>query len=402
MTRAIAPSRIIYSSSFINKLSKPYTYRMDDSETWRSTDELSPKAQLTLVIKAYIESVFTSGISSIPKFDIKPNKTMVGVFRDKKSPLQSYDFEITPNGKISYIESEYKRNDSQQGDQCKVGKKCGTACVKKGFQCRRSLPLQLRRDLPGLQRAASAAKLGNWKLSAAAIAGLWVASKVLKFAKTVGEVAQVQERIKEIEAQPQTISEANLKRRTEEEEDKIKDQDYETLVAINPKNGEVLLNKDGKQTSVDPTIAEGMLLKGAIVTHNHPYLDSVDAIDSLGVSFSQPDVATACAAEVKEMRAVSAGYRHVIKPPKGGSWNREFYEATVEPSFRKHEKLVTQNLQSQIFSGKITVKQANSQYSHLLIEAVSKETGLQYSRERIPGIDAGQIATQRLATGKKP
>lgn len=395
MPKTLASQTIVYSSPFVGKLAKSYAYKLDDSETWQSNGEKSPKAQLTLVIKAYIESVFTSGISSIPSFDIKPDKTMVGTFKEKGTNPQTYSFTITPSGKISYIESEFKRTDSQ-GDKCKVGKKCGESCVKKGYQCSRSLPPVFKRDLPGLQRAAVAGQQGDWKTVALVLGGLWVAKKILDFGKNLVEVSSALEKTEGLKKQTKTISDSNLEKRIAEEEDKIRDNPYESLIVINPKDGQVLVNKPGQQTSVNPSPAEGLLMKGAIVTHNHPYLNNVDPPNSLGVSFSQPDVATACMAEVAEMRAVSAGYRHSLKPPKGKNWNREFYETTVEPAFRKHKKTVMAGLQAQIFAGKINVQQANDRYSHEITQAVAKETGIRYTRTQIKGVTPQKLAKQRL------
>ena len=138
-------------------------------------DSTTPEFKLSLAIKGLIESVFKDGIKSIVSFDIAPNNAISGQFREKASRGQVYDFTISPQGKISYVEAKTsKRNDSRSPfpawvfhtdstePKCKVGKRCGNACVEKGLVCKEILPPKAKRSLPVVQKAVRSAKSGDW------------------------------------------------------------------------------------------------------------------------------------------------------------------------------------------------------------------------------------------------
>lgn len=169
----------------------------------------------------------------------------------------------------------------------------------------------------------------------------------------------------------------------ETEENKIKDLPYETAVAINPKDGTVLFRKKGQQTSVFFSDEEVKKMKGAIVTHNHPNLgwDKSDP-RSRGMTFSKQDLAAACAAEVKEMRAVSSGYRHSISAPKA-EWNLEFYNKIVSPVYDKHFGAVYEELTTDIMNGKLTISEGEAQLHHETIRRTSRDLKLAYKRESV-------------------
>lgn len=166
-------------------------------------------------------------------------------------------------------------------------------------------------------------------------------------------------------------------------EDKIKDLDYERAIFVDAKTGAVLLNKGGQQTSVDFTNEEVTLMRGAIVTHNHPnaYGYPKNHPASKGLSFSQADIQAACVGEVAEMRAVSSGYRHVLKPPKEG-WHAGTYFFKVKPAYERHEREVIREYQEKIWQGKILIADAEANVNHEVVRRTAQETGMRY--ERIP------------------
>lgn len=164
-------------------------------------------------------------------------------------------------------------------------------------------------------------------------------------------------------------------------ENQIKDLPYERGLVVHPTTGKVLVNKGGQQTSVEFTASEAAMMRGAIVTHNHPNLGwGKNDARSKGLSFSDADVQAACLVQAGEMRAVSAGYRHSLKPPESG-WNAQFWNKKVEPSYRKNERSVYNEFVGKVLTGKMRIDEAEANYHHEVITRTAKETGMKYERK---------------------
>jgi hypothetical protein len=86
--------------------------------------------------------------------------------------------------------------------------------------------------------------------------------------------------------------------------------------------------------------------------------------------------------EVGEMRAVSNGYRHSLKPPPTG-WNAELYSKRISPTYEKYEKQVYNEFYWNIVFGKTKRDQAEGDYHHEVIKRTAKELNMQYSRTEI-------------------
>lgn len=166
-------------------------------------------------------------------------------------------------------------------------------------------------------------------------------------------------------------------------ENQIKDLPYERGLVIHPQTGKVLVNKGGQQTSVEFTASEAAMMRGAIVTHNHPNLGwGKDDARSKGLSFSDADVQAACLVQAGEMRAVSAGYQHSLKPPDTG-WDAQFWGRRVEPSYRRNERSVYHEFVGKVLTGKMRIDEAEANYHHEVISRTAKETGMKYERKNI-------------------
>ncbi len=169
------------------------------------------------------------------------------------------------------------------------------------------------------------------------------------------------------------------------EESKIRNLPKERAVCINPRTGVVELDTGnrGTQTSIYITPKERILMKGKIMTHNHPNIGfPPNDPRATGVSFSDADVSFACYNELAEIRAVSTKYNHSLKPPTNG-WNQNFYDLKVKPARVRHEKEVYNELVTQILNNEITPEFAEIQYHHEVMNRVAASTGLKYKREFI-------------------
>lgn len=114
------------------------------------------------------------------------------------------------------------------------------------------------------------------------------------------------------------------------EEDRIKGNNYETAVIVNP-NGEVIGRARGTQSHVsgaDIVRAAGgpQGLKDAVIIHNHPGGEQRKAFGNtlatrIGSPLSPADLYYAAIADAAEIRAVTSNYIYSVRRPAGG-WNR--------------------------------------------------------------------------------
>jgi len=179
------------------------------------------------------------------------------------------------------------------------------------------------------------------------------------------------------------ISEQELQRIVHDVEDKIKDLPTERAVVIDQKTGRILVSKGGDRTSVFLTVEDLQKMRGNVITHNHPNLGwSPSDPRSKGLSFSPADIQAACIAQSSEMRAVSSGYRHSIKPPPSG-WNEQYWNQKVAPSYRRNESQVMNEFTGKILTFKMSPRQADADFHHEVIKRTAAELGMIYKREEI-------------------
>lgn len=182
----------------------------------------------------------------------------------------------------------------------------------------------------------------------------------------------------------ESITEMELQRRVEAEEDKIRYLPYERGIVVDIKTGRTLVNVGGQQTRVDFTPEQSRLMKGNVLTHNHPNVYNANPSSPLykGLSFSASDVQTACVYEVKELRAVSHGYRHSMKPPVNG-WNERFWRTRVVPIHKRNYEAEYKRTMADLMTGRKTPDQAEVDFHHNVWTKTAKDTGMKYSRIEI-------------------
>lgn len=156
-------------------------------------------------------------------------------------------------------------------------------------------------------------------------------------------------------------------------ESSIRAKSYESMAVVNEKGKQILFIKGGK-SSVSANAAQEELLRGNIVTHNHPRLSS----------FSSKDLKTMVAHNVKEMRVVTRDYTFSMKRPKSG-WGKD-ERAVVYAINEAHWKTLSK-LETYVITYRGDKKQAlaraNAIHSHLMSKQLAKTLGWNYTKTKI-------------------
>ena len=216
-------------------------------------------------------------------------------------------------------------------------KNCGKVCVPKKYKCRSK------------EKASRESKIRNLKSSS-----IDSSSKALKVVESY--------------------------------EEKIRNDSYETAIAVDPQ-GNVLVNNKGGVDYVDFSTADmkKMTGKDVILTHNHPNADNLPDSDprSKGLSFSEMDIFTASKIQAKEVRAVSSGYTHSLKPSPEDGWDVEYWDKILGPVYKKHEREVYSQYSRRVFWGTMSYEKAGVNFHHEVIKRTAKQLNLQYSRTKV-------------------
>jgi hypothetical protein len=171
----------------------------------------------------------------------------------------------------------------------------------------------------------------------------------------------------------------NTPKQVLELEDRLKTQKFESLAAFDSK-GKQIVFLDGEQYSVD--IPESMIprLKNTIITHNHPMGFEYPETDPrhLGNSFSTEDIDLLYTAASAEIRAVSPGYRHSMKPPKNG-WTFQSRDDIVD-ALLNIEIEVKKDFQAKVNTGELNYKEAEANHQHEIMTRLSKKYKTIYER----------------------
>jgi hypothetical protein len=121
---------------------------------------------------------------------------------------------------------------------------------------------------------------------------------------------------------------------------------------------------------------------GGIVTHNHPSAwREPEHGGPGGTSFSMEDIGVTVQLHLSEMRAVSPGYVHVMRPPKDG-WPGTWQQ--ISDYLFNLDRDVRRDFTARIQGGEMTVQQAQGGHSHELMTRFAAGTNAQYLRVPIP------------------
>ncbi len=166
-------------------------------------------------------------------------------------------------------------------------------------------------------------------------------------------------------------------------EDRIRSDALET-VGLFDAQGSLIYRNQGKADRVEIHLNESQQrrVKDSFMTHNHPTEKGVRRGDPRwrGYSFSVEDIEAAAELEVAEIRVVTRGYRHSMRPPKSG-WNKELSE-NIRLAFEKNRAKVLSEMRSAIARGELTIEQAQADEFHETWQRTSKQLRLKYKREK--------------------
>ena len=158
----------------------------------------------------------------------------------------------------------------------------------------------------------------------------------------------------------------------------IMHQDHETGFIHSPDGKQVWANQGGVDYVDVSDARDKGVLRGNVLTHNHPQ----------GNSFSHQDVNGLLAWGLKEMRAVSSKHLHRIQPPehwpKDGSVSQAMLD-NMASQIKHIEEGIRSEFWDRIGNGKMTKEEAAAQHFHELWTRAAKEIGFKYSREEHGG-----------------
>jgi hypothetical protein len=115
---------------------------------------------------------------------------------------------------------------------------------------------------------------------------------------------------------------------------------------------------------------EAERMRGAAVfTHNHPG----------DRSFSEMDVAMACALEWEELRAVGPTWTHLLRPGASG-WNDQYWTSCLKDECLRSQMYVWDELREAIGRGRVTAEEAEAAFMHQVWDRAAAALGLDYDR----------------------
>lgn len=155
----------------------------------------------------------------------------------------------------------------------------------------------------------------------------------------------------------------------------------EELVAIDPRTGEVVVSMRGGPRGFDVPAEVAEKLAGMVVTHNHPggYKYPLGSPLRRGRSFSAHDVELAVAAQVREIRAISPGYVHVLRPGSA-SWSQEYWDKIVLPLFLQTLREVRVAFAQRVRTREMTFAQSKADREHEVWRRISVLLEWDYER----------------------
>lgn len=170
---------------------------------------------------------------------------------------------------------------------------------------------------------------------------------------------------------------------------------HEEAVLVDATSGRVIWRRSGFASRVEFTLLETQQMAGQVLTHNHPrgwsYPD--DDPRHAGSAFSSTDVAMFVTSGLQEIRAVSPGYRHSLRPPDDSdlSFQAMYFRRQIrllsfdEVKFlvRQRSMTVRQLLRYGIENDEYSLSGASAiaEHQHEVCKSLAAGWGVKYTRK---------------------
>jgi len=159
--------------------------------------------------------------------------------------------------------------------------------------------------------------------------------------------------------------------------------DHEVAVVFNAV-GKIVFEEHGGGSSVDlgPYLDQIKQVDGATLVHNHPLGWRFEPNDSrhAGSSFSPEDIATACYAELAEVRAVGPRTGYSMRPAGDLRWNGDYWINAVEPTLKRHKASVIRSTLQAVSEHRTSREAAEARFWHEVWQRVANDLLVIYQR----------------------
>jgi hypothetical protein len=152
-------------------------------------------------------------------------------------------------------------------------------------------------------------------------------------------------------------------------ERKIRRLRYEHAYAFATDGRLIFDRTDNAPASIAFSADQMLLLRDAVLTHNHPG----------GRSLSEDDLLVAIDADLAQIRAVTSTHRYWISRPLQG-WTAKFQER-LRTALAVEDGLLIRRLQKDIAAGRISPEAADGGFHHMLWSILAAHGVVRYASE---------------------
>ena len=167
-------------------------------------------------------------------------------------------------------------------------------------------------------------------------------------------------------------------------EDKLRFIKDHEVAAVYDADGNLVIEIHGSASSVDlgPYIDDIRDVGKATLVHNHPLGWQYPLSDPrhAGSSFSPEDIATACYAELIEIRAITPLYRFSMRPADAETWDANYWLDKIFPVLEKQKATAIRTTLESVKAYKTKKEVAEADFWHRVWLRMATDLPLSYER----------------------
>lgn len=234
-------------------------------------------------------------------------------------------------------------------------------------------------EAAGLDTSEAAAKLKRWQdkqkdfIAQTGLKRQMEREQVEGFGRR--EAARANAAVKRAKAENITVLEnttkwpTNARGRLKQDEAMLSKREKEAAVLYDV-NGKTILTKTGTEQRVSFSRSEVEMMKGGVLTHNHPY----------STTFSPEDIGTLQRGQLSEIRAAGRDGTFFMRQPT--KWPDEISDrAKIKAAYENIETQVEPIVRKRLESGQISVVEYNQIYQMYIMDVFASKYGLDYGFE---------------------